>query len=700
MISLTLLPFNSLKNISGDLTDVTSSGETEMSPLITRQDQPLLSPQYATQTTSTIVLPNTRSKVITDQWLSSETLGHRPRSYSADIPSGGGRDLLSKYRLIKGVISDSSEKATVDESEFGSKDQYTRRYSISVAREARKPRVIPTPEWNALGLPTNSKWPEAESSDQPMDLSVSRDLSKYKPAYSGSNLLSVVTQEELVPDRHLQTSLESCLNEQYQLKSLPVLSPQVVVDYDATSVDSSSGETAMISLTDDQNVFSSVNSSSRSVYYMQDVPATENASGKKEGEVTEDPPSPEIDYSACSPVSPTNLEENTYYFSQENLGQGSLSSEEVQSASRAHAEFIVPSSSSSMEEGKCVCRICNKIFAKSSHLRLHVNIHYFERPFRCDNCAVSFRTKGHLQKHKRSVSHYNKVNMNLTFGTPTVDNPRPFKCADCKIAFRIHGHLAKHLRSKMHIMKLECLGKLPFGMYAEMERSGVSLNEIDTTDCNNSLESLQVMAQKLYQRDPRRMRWQGPEQSTIETECAMPAPTVASTLLEPILPIGESIPTTFDPNCSTIALSSLPSLTSSKHLSEGNDVKNESSEVDPLRIPSAYTDGDSAISLSRYVISQPVTTASQETNQRVEVPENDSSVSLNRSGTCHMCGRLFKSAKFLQVHLYSDHSSVITSVSDTTPPSNSSVSSVASSEMNCDLCGKMFPNQKALQQVR
>lgn len=165
------------------------------------------------------------------------------------------------------------------------------------------------------------------------------------------------------------------------------------------------------------------------------------------------------------------------------------------------------SSTGGGEEGKCVCNICHKSFPKISQLRMHVNIHYFERPFRCDACAVSFRTRGHLQKHKRSVSHYNRVNMNLTFGTPTADNPRPFKCDDCKIAFRIHGHLAKHLRSKMHIMKLECLGKLPFGMYAELERSGINLNEIDTTDCENSLESLQVLAQRLYQQEACSLRW-------------------------------------------------------------------------------------------------------------------------------------------------------------------------------------------------
>ena len=56
------------------------------------------------------------------------------------------------------------------------------------------------------------------------------------------------------------------------------------------------------------------------------------------------------------------------------------------------------------------------------------------------------RSKGHLQKHKRSVGHFNKVNINATFGAPSTSNPRPFKCIDCKIAFRIHGHLAKHLR--------------------------------------------------------------------------------------------------------------------------------------------------------------------------------------------------------------------------------------------------------------
>jgi hypothetical protein len=95
--------------------------------------------------------------------------------------------------------------------------------------------------------------------------------------------------------------------------------------------------------------------------------------------------------------------------------------------------------------------------------------------------------------------------MTSTFGVATQSNPRPFKCKDCKIAFRIHGHLAKHLRSKLHVLKLECLGKLPFGTYAEIERAGINLTEINTTDCDNSLASLQQLAQELHEKDPSKL---------------------------------------------------------------------------------------------------------------------------------------------------------------------------------------------------
>ncbi|XP_037866946.1 uncharacterized protein LOC101737452 isoform X2 [Bombyx mori] len=168
-----------------------------------------------------------------------------------------------------------------------------------------------------------------------------------------------------------------------------------------------------------------------------------------------------------------------------------------------------------MEDGCRDCNFCNKTFTKPSQLRLHLNIHYMERPFRCSICAVSFRTRGHLQKHERSASHHNKISMTSTFGAATSFNPRPFRCSDCNIAFRIHGHLAKHLRSKMHVMRLECLFKLPFGTFTEIERAGVSLTDIDTTDCDSSLASLQLLARKLHEKDPTKLEYRDPNGLTI-----------------------------------------------------------------------------------------------------------------------------------------------------------------------------------------
>ena len=42
-------------------------------------------------------------------------------------------------------------------------------------------------------------------------------------------------------------------------------------------------------------------------------------------------------------------------------------------------------------------------------------------------------------------------------------------------------------------------------MFAEMERLGTNLNEIDTKDCERSLESLQEIAVKLYNNDPSKL---------------------------------------------------------------------------------------------------------------------------------------------------------------------------------------------------
>lgn len=333
--------------------------------------------------------------------------------------------------------------------------------------------------------------------------------------------------------------------------------------------------------------------------------------------------------------------------------------------SAAVANSAVPSPFT--PEGKSVCSFCAKQFSKPSQLRLHINIHLFERPFRCEACAISFRTKGHLQKHSRSVSHLNKMNMNNTFGRASNDNPRPFKCTDCKIAFRIHGHLAKHLRSKMHIMKLECLGKLPFGMYAEIERSNISLNLIDTTNCVKAYQSLRQLAETLY--DPRKMTWKPPDLSQIngddeseevDGEEDDDGGMEDGEVIEE--EAGEEDMFTDEDELSNenADQQQLASMVSDSI----QEMANSPSQPQTLGLS-----GEGLACMLSGQMLQPLSSSSSSSTLQAPVPLSPKQVPLassppttlapglisTRSNTCHICGRLFKGAKFLQVHLYQEH---------------------------------------------
>ena len=168
-------------------------------------------------------------------------------------------------------------------------------------------------------------------------------------------------------------------------------------------------------------------------------------------------------------------------------------------AKSLQAEYIrFKKATRGIPNGKYLCNTCKRGFLTPTVLNCHQKIHLFERNFRCDACSVSFRTSGHLAKHKRSSGHFNQVNINAILGQPSVAiNHRPFNCADCKIGLRIYGHLAKHLRSKSHILKLESTGKLPVGLYDRMEQIGTNFNAIDTSSCESSLESLKKLATNL-----------------------------------------------------------------------------------------------------------------------------------------------------------------------------------------------------------
>lgn len=121
----------------------------------------------------------------------------------------------------------------------------------------------------------------------------------------------------------------------------------------------------------------------------------------------------------------------------------------------------------SSKGGKFICEICSKKFQEHQQLILHRKTHFLDQYYKCEKCKLRFTSSDLLKVHEQTESHLSMLQQPIII--PTSANPRPFKCDDCDIAFRVKGHLAKHLRSRAHVLNWEHLGKIPHGTFQKLE---------------------------------------------------------------------------------------------------------------------------------------------------------------------------------------------------------------------------------------
>ncbi|XP_077209329.1 zinc finger protein 40 isoform X2 [Paroedura picta] len=79
--------------------------------------------------------------------------------------------------------------------------------------------------------------------------------------------------------------------------------------------------------------------------------------------------------------------------------------------------------------GKYICEECGIRCKKPSMLKKHIRTHTDVRPYHCNYCNFSFKTKGNLTKHMKSKAHSKKC-MDLGVSVGLIDDPDGEECGE------------------------------------------------------------------------------------------------------------------------------------------------------------------------------------------------------------------------------------------------------------------------------